>query len=84
MQEIVTNVPQLHTENLNDIDKVKYSTVVKINTKRLTVIKKKNDDLSTGNNKLEGVPKTVSLHVYRLPPSTESEDVLNFLKPKFP
>ncbi|KAJ4430659.1 hypothetical protein ANN_19249 [Periplaneta americana] len=34
-------------------------------------------------NKLQGVPKTVSLHVYRLSPDTEPNGLVDFLKPTF-
>ena len=77
VQENVNSASQLHLESDN------YATVVKRNPKRVTVVGK-NYDSNIGNNKIEGVPKIISLHVYRLPPSTKSEDVLNFLKPKFP
>ena len=35
-------------------------------------------------SKIKGVPKTVSLHVYRLNPPTEVEDVIDFIKSTFP
>lgn len=37
-----------------------------------------------GSVKLQGVPRSISLHVYRLSPDTTSEQVTSFLKDKFP
>lgn len=42
--------------------------------------------VSTDSNvlKVKGVPKTVALHVYRLAPSTTTEELVNFLKADIP
>ncbi|PSN51972.1 hypothetical protein C0J52_13959 [Blattella germanica] len=37
-----------------------------------------------GADKIEGVPKSISLHDYRLDPQTKYEDLIEFLKPRFP
>lgn len=34
--------------------------------------------------KLQGVPKYVPLHLYRVAPDTKAENVVDFLKPSFP
>ncbi|KAJ4425584.1 hypothetical protein ANN_27779, partial [Periplaneta americana] len=34
--------------------------------------------------KISGVPKIVSLHVYRLEPNTKAEQLVDFLKSSFP
>ena len=39
---------------------------------------------NNGTAKLQGVPKIVSLHVFRSAPATALNDVLEFLKPSFP
>lgn len=62
-------------------------------SKRITIIGKNDNNTSNitnGDNsnkevvKLQGVPKTVSLHVYRLTPNTSVDQVVQFLKPHFP
>lgn len=52
----------------------------KTNNKRPPVI----GNITDSSIKLMGVPKYVSLHVYRLGPGTKSAQVIDFIKPKFP
>ena len=50
--------------------------------KRPIIVGKKTD--VTSKDKLQGVPKFISLHVYSIAPDTEAVTVNDFLKPKFP
>lgn len=58
-----------------------WTEVVKRKPKRVTVIGNKE---GRNDYKLQGVPKIISLHVYRLAPDTKSESVVDFLKQYFP
>lgn len=55
-----------------------------LNTKRKTVVGMNRQQEGSNLPQLQGVPKTISLHVYRLSPATKVEHVINFLKNKFP
>lgn len=60
-----------------------WSDVVRRNTNRITIVGKKisKDNITP---KLQGVPKYVPLHLYRLAPQTKCEDVIEFMKSSFP
>ena len=60
-----------------------WSEVVRRKQKR-TIVVGNNNKSDTGIVKLKGVAKTVSLHVYRLSPSTTVDQVEQFLKADFP
>ena len=68
VKEIVNQVP---SETWTDI----------VRRKRPTVVGNSNKIEQT-KVKLKGVPKSCSLHVYRLTPDTKCEDVIDFLKTK--
>ena len=64
-------------------DKELFTTVVKRKQNRKVVVgKDSNGDPNLCN--LKGVPRFVSLHVYRLSPETRVEHLVNYLKPRFP
>ena len=52
-------------------------------TKRAIVVGNVNN-IDTSSIKLQGVPRTVSMHVFRLTPETNEEQLLDYLKPMFP
>lgn len=75
------NDTKLPAESVSTNGKGLWSQVVKSNRKRVTVVGKSE---KSDAPKLQGVPKITSLHVYRLPPSTKAENIINLLKPSFP
>lgn len=66
----------------NDLQSELWSNVVRKKEKRTVVVGKK-VGAEASSLKIRGVPRIVSLHVYRLSPETELENVLDFLKPRF-
>lgn len=50
----------------------------------IVVGNKTGSDIDLIQNKLKGVPKVISLHVYRLDPETTVENLIHYLKPSFP
>lgn len=72
-------------ENNTNSKKETWVDVVRRKPKRLVVVGNKNECESNSNLvKLKGVPKTTSLHVYRLMPDTTTDHIIKFLKPNFP
>ena len=73
-----TSQPSSSSNNTKSL----WTDVVRRRPKRVVVVGSNNENSIT--NKLQGVPKTVSLHVYRLAPGTKAEQLTEFLKPDYP
>lgn len=63
--------------------KYDWTEVVRKKPKRVVVVGNKLDKENKSIN-LQGIPKSVSLHVFRLAPDTTVDQVIEYLKPNFP
>ena len=85
--------PQVNQGNKQNTDEVNRSTMLNENKQKLwtDVVRKPKRVTVIGKNVeaktidiLQGVPKTVTMHVYRLSPETKVDQLLDFLKPQYP
>ena len=63
-------------------NKESWVNVVRRKQKQLLVVGSNKSETVT--TKIKGVPKTVSLHVCRLSPDTKTDELISYLKPKYP
>ena len=76
------NSKELTVNNTLSTVEIPWTEVVRRNkAKRQEVVGKKT--LET-NSRLRGVPKSISLHVYRLAPDTKIDEIVEYLKPTLP
>ena len=85
--------PQVNQGNKQKTDEVNRNTMLNENKQKLwtDVVRKPKRVTVIGKNVeaktidiLQGVPKTVTMHVYRLSPETKVDQLLDFLKPQYP